>query len=203
MSFDNLVICQAEIWGLLILFLSGLFVGLKRQVHITLILYKLVIWFCSLTEPYSASYVFIEAHINTQNSYTRTTYLPHLYWSVWFTLLQPQVPNSLSPDLVISPVHLKDAGFYICRVNCGDSFEFSQWAQVDVLNVHTSCGMRLHFPSLCVQMHLLFEPLNRFYICCIQGVCICWSSLHVRVSRKGDSSGSWTSNLKVCPEDCF
>lgn len=57
-----------------------------------------------------------------------------------FIFLSPQVPNSFSPDLMISPVHLKDAGFYICRVNCGDAFEFSQWAQVDVLNVDLSCG---------------------------------------------------------------
>uniref|UniRef100_A0A8C9Y907 MALT paracaspase 1 n=1 Tax=Sander lucioperca TaxID=283035 RepID=A0A8C9Y907_SANLU len=48
----------------------------------------------------------------------------------WFKTKE-EVPNSFSPDLVISPVHLKDAGFYICRVNCGDTFEFSQWAQVD------------------------------------------------------------------------
>uniref|UniRef100_A0A3Q3WYK6 Uncharacterized protein n=1 Tax=Mola mola TaxID=94237 RepID=A0A3Q3WYK6_MOLML len=55
----------------------------------------------------------------------------------WFKA-KDEVPNSFSPDLVISPVGMKDAGFYICRVNCGDAFEFSQWAQVDVLNVgHT------------------------------------------------------------------
>ena len=53
---------------------------------------------------------------------------------------RPQVPNGHSPDLVISPVQLKDAGFYICRVNCGDALEFSQWAQVDVLNVNMFCG---------------------------------------------------------------
>lgn len=51
-----------------------------------------------------------------------------------------QVPNSFYSDLVISPVYLKDAGFYICRVNCGGTFEFSQWVQVDVLNVSVSCG---------------------------------------------------------------
>lgn len=54
--------------------------------------------------------------------------------------MRPQVANSSSPDLVISPVHVKDAGFYICRVNCGESFEFSQWAQVDVLNGDASHG---------------------------------------------------------------
>lgn len=66
-----------------------------------------------------------------------------LYFERIDLLLKPfslQVPNSLSPDLVISPVHVKDAGFYICRVNCGESFEFSQWAQVDVLNGTVSPG---------------------------------------------------------------
>ena len=66
----------------------------------------------------------------------------------WFdTLWLLQVHNSSSPDLVISPVQLTDAGFYICRVNCGDSFEFSQWAQVDVLNVATPYGETLSFTS--------------------------------------------------------
>lgn len=65
-----------------------------------------------------------------------------------FTSLEPQVPNSFSPDLVISPVGMKDAGFYICRVNCGDAFEFSQWAQVDVLNVGLAIGTVLQFPAL-------------------------------------------------------
>lgn len=80
----------------------------------------------------------------------------YIYLKMWFTFSKPQVPNSLSPDLVISPVHLKDAGFYICRVNCGDAFEFSQWAQVDVLDVAMPYGKILHkshswllFPALC------------------------------------------------------
>uniref|UniRef100_A0A4W4HFV1 MALT paracaspase 1 n=1 Tax=Electrophorus electricus TaxID=8005 RepID=A0A4W4HFV1_ELEEL len=43
-----------------------------------------------------------------------------------------EVPGSSSPDLQISPVQLQDAGFYICRVNCGlANVHFSQWAQVD------------------------------------------------------------------------
>uniref|UniRef100_A0A673M391 Mucosa-associated lymphoid tissue lymphoma translocation protein 1-like n=1 Tax=Sinocyclocheilus rhinocerous TaxID=307959 RepID=A0A673M391_9TELE len=51
-----------------------------------------------------------------------------------------QVHNSSSPDLVFSPVRLKDAGFYICRVNCGNAYEFSHWAQVDVLDVPPRYG---------------------------------------------------------------
>uniref|UniRef100_A0A8C0YL48 MALT paracaspase 1 n=2 Tax=Cyprinus carpio TaxID=7962 RepID=A0A8C0YL48_CYPCA len=52
----------------------------------------------------------------------------------WFKKTE-EVHNSSSPDLVFSPVRLKDAGFYICRVNCGNAYEFSHWAQVDVLDV--------------------------------------------------------------------
>lgn len=57
------------------------------------------------------------------------------------------MPNSISPDLIISPVSLKDTGFYICRVNCGDAFEFSQWTQVDVLNANTPWGTLSQFLS--------------------------------------------------------
>uniref|UniRef100_A0A8C4I4Z4 MALT paracaspase 1 n=1 Tax=Dicentrarchus labrax TaxID=13489 RepID=A0A8C4I4Z4_DICLA len=70
----------------------------------------------------------------------------------WFKTKE-EVPNSFSPDLVISPVHLKDAGFYICRVNCGDTFEFSQWAQVDVLNVS--------YHSLEGRLRLVIQPQSQ------------------------------------------
>uniref|UniRef100_A0A8C4I998 MALT paracaspase 1 n=1 Tax=Dicentrarchus labrax TaxID=13489 RepID=A0A8C4I998_DICLA len=76
----------------------------------------------------------------------------------WFKTKE-EVPNSFSPDLVISPVHLKDAGFYICRVNCGDTFEFSQWAQVDVLNVAMSCGQSYH--SLEGRLRLVIQPQSQ------------------------------------------
>uniref|UniRef100_A0A673LZV0 Mucosa-associated lymphoid tissue lymphoma translocation protein 1-like n=1 Tax=Sinocyclocheilus rhinocerous TaxID=307959 RepID=A0A673LZV0_9TELE len=57
----------------------------------------------------------------------------------WFKKTE-EVHNSSSPDLVFSPVRLKDAGFYICRVNCGNAYEFSHWAQVDVLDVPPRYG---------------------------------------------------------------
>uniref|UniRef100_A0A8C5HSC1 MALT paracaspase 1 n=1 Tax=Gouania willdenowi TaxID=441366 RepID=A0A8C5HSC1_GOUWI len=60
----------------------------------------------------------------------------------WFKSKE-EVPNGISPNLVISPVQLKDAGFYICRVNSGDAFEFSHWAEVDVLNISTLSGKKL------------------------------------------------------------
>uniref|UniRef100_A0A7N6BFL6 Caspase family p20 domain-containing protein n=1 Tax=Anabas testudineus TaxID=64144 RepID=A0A7N6BFL6_ANATE len=62
------------------------------------------------------------------------------------TATSPQTGYAVShPKQVVLYFELKglfmrDAGFYICRVNCGDTFEFSQWAQVDVLNVAMSYG---------------------------------------------------------------
>lgn len=73
----------------------------------------------------------------------------------WFKSKE-EVPNSFSPELVISPVHVKDAGFYICRVNCGDFYEFSQWAQVDVLNVDLSHGLSYH--SIDGGLKLVIQP---------------------------------------------
>ncbi|KAL0979621.1 hypothetical protein UPYG_G00187400 [Umbra pygmaea] len=74
----------------------------------------------------------------------------------WFKTKE-ELPNRTFPDLVISPVRLIDAGFYICRVNCGDSFEFSQWAQVDVLNVSTtSAGSGSH--SLEGRLKVVIQP---------------------------------------------
>ncbi|XP_051980854.1 mucosa-associated lymphoid tissue lymphoma translocation protein 1 isoform X1 [Xyrauchen texanus] len=52
-----------------------------------------------------------------------------------------EVPNSFSADLVFSPVQVRDSGFYICRVNSGNTYEFSHWAQVDVLDVPPRYGL--------------------------------------------------------------
>ncbi|XP_055367153.1 mucosa-associated lymphoid tissue lymphoma translocation protein 1 homolog isoform X4 [Betta splendens] len=82
----------------------------------------------------------------------------------WFKTKE-EVPNSSCPDLVISPVQQKDAGFYICRVNCGDSFEFSQWAQVDVLNVAMSYAPGHSYQSLEGRMKLVIQPQpQRLYV---------------------------------------
>uniref|UniRef100_A0A803VKB4 MALT1 paracaspase n=1 Tax=Ficedula albicollis TaxID=59894 RepID=A0A803VKB4_FICAL len=43
-----------------------------------------------------------------------------------------QVPHGNSPELVLSPVSVKDSGFYICRVNSESSFMFSRWARLEV-----------------------------------------------------------------------
>ncbi|KAJ8415579.1 hypothetical protein AAFF_G00425590 [Aldrovandia affinis] len=58
----------------------------------------------------------------------------------WFKAKE-EVTNGNSPDLVFSPVQAHDSGFYICRVNCGGSFEFSHWAQVEVLVVGATYGL--------------------------------------------------------------
>ncbi|KAM4745605.1 mucosa-associated lymphoid tissue lymphoma translocation protein 1 isoform 2-T2 [Anableps anableps] len=78
----------------------------------------------------------------------------------WFKSRE-EVPNSLSPELLISPVQLKDAGFYICRVNCGDACEFSQWAQVDVLNVTMSYAPGQSYQSIDGRLKLAIHPQSQ------------------------------------------
>lgn len=73
-------------------------------------------------------------YYNEKHNYQSFTWVSHI------TNATLQVYNSSSPDLVFSPVQLKDAGFYICRVNCGSTYEFSHWAQVDVLDVPPRYG---------------------------------------------------------------
>ncbi|XP_047238657.1 mucosa-associated lymphoid tissue lymphoma translocation protein 1 isoform X2 [Girardinichthys multiradiatus] len=75
----------------------------------------------------------------------------------WFKSRE-EVPNSSSPELLISPVQLKDAGFYICRVNSGDACEFSQWAQVDVLNLTMSYAPGQSYQSLDGRLKLAIQP---------------------------------------------
>uniref|UniRef100_U3K595 MALT1 paracaspase n=1 Tax=Ficedula albicollis TaxID=59894 RepID=U3K595_FICAL len=49
----------------------------------------------------------------------------------WFKQ-EKEVPHGNSPELVLSPVSVKDSGFYICRVNSESSFMFSRWARLEV-----------------------------------------------------------------------
>ncbi|XP_004602053.3 mucosa-associated lymphoid tissue lymphoma translocation protein 1 isoform X1 [Sorex araneus] len=49
----------------------------------------------------------------------------------WFKM-NKEIPNGNASELVFTTVHVKDAGFYVCRVNNHFTFEFSQWSQLDV-----------------------------------------------------------------------
>uniref|UniRef100_A0A8C5IE92 MALT1 paracaspase n=1 Tax=Junco hyemalis TaxID=40217 RepID=A0A8C5IE92_JUNHY len=49
----------------------------------------------------------------------------------WFKQ-EREVPHGNSPELVLSPVSVKDSGFYICRVNSESCFMFSRWARLEV-----------------------------------------------------------------------
>ncbi|XP_058880666.1 mucosa-associated lymphoid tissue lymphoma translocation protein 1 isoform X1 [Acipenser ruthenus] len=57
----------------------------------------------------------------------------------WFKSKE-EVPHGNSPELVFNPVHVNDSGFYICRVNSGGSFQFSQWAQLEVCDITAVYG---------------------------------------------------------------
>ncbi|KAM8783106.1 mucosa-associated lymphoid tissue lymphoma translocation protein 1 isoform 2-T2 [Rhynchonycteris naso] len=52
----------------------------------------------------------------------------------WFKM-NKEIPNGNASELIFSAVHVKDAGFYVCRVNNNCTFEFSQWSQLDVCDV--------------------------------------------------------------------
>uniref|UniRef100_A0A8D0HD87 Mucosa-associated lymphoid tissue lymphoma translocation protein 1 n=1 Tax=Sphenodon punctatus TaxID=8508 RepID=A0A8D0HD87_SPHPU len=47
----------------------------------------------------------------------------------WFCGKQ-EMPGATSPNLLIGPVTLQSPAWYICRVSCGPSFAFSQWARL-------------------------------------------------------------------------
>ncbi|GAB5579528.1 mucosa-associated lymphoid tissue lymphoma translocation protein 1 isoform X1 [Prionailurus iriomotensis] len=50
------------------------------------------------------------------------------------------IPNGNASELIFNTVHVKDAGFYVCRVNNNFTFEFSQWSQLDVCDVTEVTG---------------------------------------------------------------
>ncbi|XP_049756510.1 mucosa-associated lymphoid tissue lymphoma translocation protein 1 isoform X2 [Elephas maximus indicus] len=52
----------------------------------------------------------------------------------WFKM-NKEIPYGNAPELVFNTVHVKDSGFYVCRVNNNCTFEFSQWSQLEVCDV--------------------------------------------------------------------
>uniref|UniRef100_UPI0040386A4A mucosa-associated lymphoid tissue lymphoma translocation protein 1-like n=1 Tax=Callospermophilus lateralis TaxID=76772 RepID=UPI0040386A4A len=52
----------------------------------------------------------------------------------WFKM-NKEIPYGNASELIFNTVHVKDAGFYVCRVNNNLTFEFSQWSQLDVCDV--------------------------------------------------------------------
>ncbi|NWX66252.1 MALT1 protein, partial [Promerops cafer] len=70
----------------------------------------------------------------------------------WFKQ-EKEVPHGNSPELVLSPVSVKDSGFYICRVNSESSFMFSRWARLEVCELQdTPHGRLMSLPEnkLCI-----------------------------------------------------
>uniref|UniRef100_A0A2K6GXQ6 MALT1 paracaspase n=1 Tax=Propithecus coquereli TaxID=379532 RepID=A0A2K6GXQ6_PROCO len=52
----------------------------------------------------------------------------------WFKM-NKEIPYGNTSELIFNTVHVKDAGFYVCRVNNNFTFEFSKWSQLDVCDV--------------------------------------------------------------------
>ncbi|XP_021235803.1 mucosa-associated lymphoid tissue lymphoma translocation protein 1 isoform X1 [Numida meleagris] len=73
----------------------------------------------------------------------------------WFKQKE-EVPHGNSPELVLNPVKVDDAGFYICRVNSESSFTFSRWARLEVCDLQgTAHGSLIGLPEkklcICIQ----------------------------------------------------
>ncbi|XP_056400405.1 mucosa-associated lymphoid tissue lymphoma translocation protein 1 isoform X2 [Hyla sarda] len=56
----------------------------------------------------------------------------------WFKM-NKEVPYGNSSELVFNPVHVDDAGFYICRVNDSHTCDFSRWAKLEVIESNLAC----------------------------------------------------------------
>ncbi|XP_075040949.1 mucosa-associated lymphoid tissue lymphoma translocation protein 1 isoform X2 [Mixophyes fleayi] len=70
----------------------------------------------------------------------------------WFKM-DKEVPHGNSSELAFNPVDLSDAGFYICRVNNVQSFDFSNWVQLDVIESNLACN------------GISLLPVNKLQIC--------------------------------------
>ncbi|XP_009872802.1 PREDICTED: mucosa-associated lymphoid tissue lymphoma translocation protein 1 [Apaloderma vittatum] len=74
----------------------------------------------------------------------------------WFKQ-EKEVPHGNSPELILNPVNVGDAGFYICRVNSESSFVFSRWARLDVCELQrTSHGSLVGLPEN--KLHICIQP---------------------------------------------
>ncbi|XP_069483159.1 mucosa-associated lymphoid tissue lymphoma translocation protein 1 isoform X2 [Ambystoma mexicanum] len=92
----------------------------------------------------------------------------------WFKV-KHEVPHGNGPELVLNPVHVEDSGFYICRVNCGTSFEFSQWAQLDVCSV-SAAGYGSVAGAQENQIHICVQPQSQKLIVGDQLVLECFAT---------------------------
>ncbi|XP_054842380.1 mucosa-associated lymphoid tissue lymphoma translocation protein 1 isoform X2 [Eublepharis macularius] len=80
----------------------------------------------------------------------------------WFKQ-EKEIPHGNAPELVFNQVSADDAGFYICRVNSGLSFVFSQWAQLVVCDLQgAGQGISLDLPEN--KLFICTHPLSQSLI---------------------------------------
>uniref|UniRef100_A0A8C4Z896 MALT paracaspase 1 n=1 Tax=Gadus morhua TaxID=8049 RepID=A0A8C4Z896_GADMO len=71
----------------------------------------------------------------------------------------PGVQYQWFKNLVLDSVGVRDSGFYICRVNCGEVFEFSRWAQMVLMMVSGPPGAGP--PAAGGRLRVLIQPRPR------------------------------------------
>ncbi|ETE57292.1 hypothetical protein L345_16995, partial [Ophiophagus hannah] len=79
------------------------------------------------------------------------------------------VPNGNSPELIFNQVTAEDAGLYICRVNSDSSYEFSQWAQLDVCDSQRDSdgGLETFYMGHKFMKDLLKPKMYYFSVSCV------------------------------------
>ncbi|KAK2491635.1 hypothetical protein MC885_016742, partial [Smutsia gigantea] len=80
----------------------------------------------------------------------------------WFKM-NKEIPNGNASELIFNTVHVKDAGFYVCRVNNNFTFEFSQWSQLDVCDIAEVTGSFQKSPDGISEpkLHICVEPRSQ------------------------------------------
>ncbi|XP_071989585.1 mucosa-associated lymphoid tissue lymphoma translocation protein 1 [Engystomops pustulosus] len=77
----------------------------------------------------------------------------------WFKM-DKEVLKGNSSELILNPVNVDHAGFYICRVNDSHTFDYSHWAQLEVIESNLTCHGISILPDNRLQICIQPQPQN-------------------------------------------
>ncbi|XP_076847747.1 MALT paracaspase 2 isoform X2 [Brachyhypopomus gauderio] len=77
----------------------------------------------------------------------------------WFKR-EEEVPGGNAPDLILNSIGAAQEGHYICRVNAGEKWTFSRWAQVRLIN-SAGGGSGVIFPSTASGLWITKQPRSQ------------------------------------------